>query len=186
MNVSDGSIVNGKQNVAEEMNQCFARIGEATINSNFNDCSDLESGFRDFLQHLIDSSIFLSPVTEMELKNLVKIMKNGHSEGTDSSSAYLLKQTIGCYAQVLVHLVNLCFKHGSFPEVMKTARVIPLHKGGNKQDPSNYRPISILSAFSKVIEKCICNRLYSFFKKANFSAHFNLDSGLHTLQNMQY
>ena len=127
-------------------------------------------------------------MTEVELKNLVKIMKNGHSEGTDCSSTYLLKQTIGCYAQVLVHLVNLCFKHGSFPEVMKTARVILLHKGENKQDPSNYRPIFIFSTFSKVIEKCIYNKLNIFFFEENkiFSAHFNLDLGLHTLQNTQY
>ena len=40
MNVSDGSTVNGKQKVAEEMNQYFARIGEATVNSNLNDCLD--------------------------------------------------------------------------------------------------------------------------------------------------
>ena len=99
-------------------------------------------------------------------------MKNGHSVGTDCSYTYLLKKTIGCYAQVLVHLVNLCFKYGSFLEVMKTARVIPLLKGGNKQDPSNYRPIFILSAFSKVIEKCIFNRLYSFLKKTNFFSLF--------------
>ncbi|XP_065562487.1 uncharacterized protein LOC136028568 [Artemia franciscana] len=162
MNVSDGSTVNGKQKVVEEMNQYFAWIEEATVNSNLNDCLDVESGFRDFLPHPIDSFIFLSPVTEVELKNLVKIIKNRHSEGTDCSSAYLLKQTIGCCAQVLVHLVNLCFKHRSFPELMKTAQVIPLHKGGNKQDPSNYRPISILSTFRKVIGKCIFNMLYSF------------------------
>ena len=94
MNVSDGSTVNGKQKVAEEINQCFARIEEATVNSNLNDCLDVESGFRDFLPYPINYSIFLSPVTEVELKNLVKIMKNGHSEGTDCSSTYLLKQTI--------------------------------------------------------------------------------------------
>ena len=41
--------MNGKQKVAEEMNQYFARIGEATVNSNLNDCLDVESGFRDFL-----------------------------------------------------------------------------------------------------------------------------------------
>ncbi|XP_065565953.1 uncharacterized protein LOC136030834 [Artemia franciscana] len=169
MKVSDGSIVNGKQKVAEEMNQHFARIGEATVNSNLNDCLDVESGFRDFLPHPLDSSICLSTVTEVELKNLVKIMKNGHYEGTDYSSTYLLKQTIGCYAQVLVHLVNLCFKHGYFSEVMITARVILLHKGGNKQDPSNYRPISILSAFSKVIEKCIYNTSTLYLTKVGSS-----------------
>ena len=186
MNVSDGSTVNGKQNVTEETKQYITRIGEATVNSNLNDRLDVESGFRNFIPHPVDSSIFLSPMNEVELENMVKITKNGHSEGTDCSSTYPLKQTIGCYAQVLVHLVNLCFKHGSFPEVMKTARVIPLHKGGNKQDPSNYQPISILSAFSKVIEKCIYNRLKSFLKKTIFFAYFILDSDLHTLQDMQY
>ena len=115
MNVTDGSTVNGKQKVAEEMNQYFVRIGKATVNSNLNNCLDVEFGCRDFLPHPVDSSIFISPVTEVGLKNLVKIMKNGHSEGTNCSSTYLLKQTIGCYTQVLVHLVNLCFKHGFFP-----------------------------------------------------------------------
>ena len=115
---------------------------------------------------------YLSPMTKVELENLVKTMKNWHSEGAHCSSTYLLKQPIGCYSQVLVHLVNLCFKHGSFPEVIKTARVNPLNKGGNKQDPSNYRPISILSAFSKAIEECIYNRLNSFLKKRNFFSPF--------------
>ena len=72
MNVSDGSTVNGKQKVAEEMSQYFARIGEATVNSNLNDSFDVESGFHDFLPNPVDSSVFFVPVTEMELKNLVK------------------------------------------------------------------------------------------------------------------
>ena len=44
MNVSDGSTVNGKQKVAEKMNQYFARIGEATVKSNLNDSLDMKYG----------------------------------------------------------------------------------------------------------------------------------------------
>ena len=53
----------------------------------------------------------------------------------------------------LVHIVNISFSTGIFPSEMKIAKVIPLFKNGNKSDFSKYRPFSLLSQFSKILEK---------------------------------
>ena len=65
----------------------------------------------------------------------------------------------------MTYLINLSFQQGIFPEALKTARVTPIFKKENPQLPSNYRPISVLSVFSKLYEKCIYSRLYTFLTK---------------------
>ena len=62
-------------------------------------------------------------------------------------------------------LINNIFLQGIFPNCLKIAKVIVLHKGGNYEDPSNFRPISIVSQFSKIIEKLLKCRLNSFISK---------------------
>ena len=65
---------------------------------------------------------------------------------------------------VLSTLVNSALILGIFPNV-KLARVIPLFKKGDKLDINNYRPISLLTCFTKIFEKVIFNRLLNFFDK---------------------
>ena len=54
-----------------------------------------------------------------------------------------------------------------YPNQFKTAKVIPLFKSGNKDDPSNFRPISILPSVSKILERLVCNQLKSYMKENN-------------------
>ena len=56
---------------------------------------------------------------------------------------------------------------GTFPETMKTTKVIPIHKGGSVLQVSNYRPISLLPIFSKSFERLMYNRLIDFVEKRN-------------------
>ena len=63
--------------------------------------------------------------------------------------------------------MNLKLKTGIFPDALKKAKVIPLLKSGNRSDIKNYRPISILPAFSKIFEKVITSRHVSFFENNN-------------------
>ena len=65
-------------------------------------------------------------------------------------------------APFLVKLFNLCFEKGTLPDILKIARVIPLHKGGPKSDLTNYRPISLLPQFGKLLENVIKSRLIDF------------------------
>ena len=59
----------------------------------------------------------------------------------------------------LTYICNAALNSGVFPDRLKYAIVKPIHKKGSKQDISNYRPISLLTSFSKIFEKIIYNRL---------------------------
>ena len=56
---------------------------------------------------------------------------------------------------------------GEFPDLLKLVKVIPIHKGGSAQDVNNFRPISLLSIFDKMIEKIMHKQLYAFLEKQN-------------------
>ena len=62
-------------------------------------------------------------------------------------------------AKPLAHIFNLSFSCGIFPDHMKIAKIIPIFKNGQKTEFTNYRPISILSQFSKILEKLFNLRL---------------------------
>ena len=75
-----------------------------------------------------------------------------------------LKQTMKEVATPLAHIVNLSLSHGIFPNDMKLAKIVPIFKNGNTKLFNNYRPISMLPAFSKILEKIVCNRLLHFLE----------------------
>lgn len=76
-----------------------------------------------------------------------------------------IKHIIDIIAPVLTTLYNLVLESGCFPEKMQIARVIAIHKGGDKNDVGNFRPISILPVLSKGIEKIMHARLFCFLNK---------------------
>ena len=65
----------------------------------------------------------------------------------------------------MAKLINRSIQEGFFPVCLKTAKVIPLHKNGSFENPSNYRPISLLSSLSKVFEKVLNTRMVEFLEK---------------------
>ena len=72
--------------------------------------------------------------------------------GADNISARMLKGTVSSITPSLTKMFNLSIKTGSFPQSWKCARVVPIPKGGDLSNPTNYRPISILPILSKVLE----------------------------------
>ena len=82
-------------------------------------------------------SIFIYPVTEEEVVNLAKTLKNKRTAGPDGISECLLKQCIGLIKKPLTHIYNLSLSLGVFPENWKTAKVTPLYKKGDRYDVQN-------------------------------------------------
>ena len=73
--------------------------------------------------------------------------------GHDDINNFILKGVIPSIVDPLVHIFNLSLLNGVVPEGMKIAKVIPLYKKGDKLDVNNYRPISLLTTLSKILEK---------------------------------
>ena len=69
--------------------------------------------------------------------------------------------------QPLLHICNMSLSNGVFPDVLKIARVVPIHKNGQTGDFNNYRPISVLPFFSKLLEKLVYNRMLKFIDDFN-------------------
>ena len=64
-----------------------------------------------------------------------------------------------------MHIVNLSFDKGIFPSVLKDSLVVPIYKSGDYDNPNNYRPITINSSLSKIIERIVFIRLTKFLEK---------------------
>ena len=111
--------------------------------------------------------MFISPVTEIEMELVIEGLKNRSSAGFDEIHMSLVKECLGYFIKPLVHIYNVSFQTGIFPDMMKLAKIKPLFKKGDRRNIQNYRPIFILSAFSKILEKLMYNRLLSFLKKHN-------------------
>ena len=106
--------------------------------------------------------MFLQPVTEEDILQQVKNAKNKKSKCHDQFDMCLLKKIIPYIVKPLAHICNTSLMNGIFPDRMKIARVIPLFKNGDVKEFSNYRTVSILPQFSKILEKVFHNRLMSF------------------------
>ena len=118
--------------------------------------------------------MFLKPVTQAEIIILVNNTKNKKSKDHDDIDMCLVKKLIPHLVIPLEHIFNISLQTGVFPDGMKIARVIPLFKNGNANDFTNYRPISLLSQFSKILEKIFHIRMMSFIEGKTFCMKVNM------------
>ena len=78
-----------------------------------------------------------------------------------------IKSCIHSITVPLYHIIYKSFATGVVPSQLKIAKVIPIYKNGDRLLPDNYRPISLLPNFSKIVEKIVCNRLSHFLESNN-------------------
>ena len=93
---------------------------------------------------------FINPVQESEIEKLISNLNQNKSLDPCSISVEILQNHVDILKQPFTYLINLSFQQGIFPEALKTARVTPIFKTEGPQLPSNYRPIVVLSVFSKL------------------------------------
>ena len=96
------------------------------------------------------------------MTKLCKEIKLSKSSGFDDISSRVFKDAFLVMIPQLVHIFNSSFIAGKFPDKWKQATIIPLYKGGDKMDVSNYRPISLLPLPGKLIEKVVHNKMSVF------------------------
>ena len=153
--------VNGEQitNPEECLNNHFINVGKL-ISNNF----PTTNNYKKYCGQSNMNSLFLQPVSAIEIINATNSLKRKSSSGCDNIPTSVVMSTIGSIIDVVTFLVNKIFENGVFPQCLKKAKVVPLQKIKNSNDVTNFRPISMLPAFSKIIEKVIQRRLIKFIE----------------------
>ena len=95
---------------------------------------------------------------ELEVFELIQNLKNNKACGYDLISNKILKSTCKTIVPFITCLFNNCITNGFFPDCFKIAQVVPLFKGGDSENPTCYRPISLLPALGKLLEKLVSVR----------------------------
>ena len=113
------------------------------------------------------SSMLMQSFTISEVFNKLKNLKPFKSFGEDELHPKFIRDMADHIANPLTVLLNRSINEGIVPDRMKVAKVIPVFKNGLHADPNNYRPISILSVFSKVLESLVSNSLNKYLSKFN-------------------
>ena len=115
--------------------------------------------------HSSSNSFYFEPITPEETYQQILQLDENKAKGIDNTAVKVIKLAAEYLAPTLSTIFNLCSNDRIFPAVLKVAKITPVHKSGSKSKSTNYRPISILTIFSKIFEKMICKRLNKFFER---------------------
>ena len=131
-----------------------------------------------FLKNSVPNSIYLDTVDAGEIHAIINNFELKATLDTKISALKIANESFN-FTTALTNVINKSFSQGVFPDQMKIARMIPIHKDGPKNNVANYRPISLLNSLSKVYEKLMYNRLISFLESNNslFDMQYGFRSG---------
>ena len=127
------------------------------------------------------------PVPFMTVSGVFKSLcqlKQSSTKCTDGIDRKILRLSANFIADTITYIYNLIIEKNKFPKVFEEAKVIPLYKCGDKSQPSNYRPISILSVLSKPVERHINEHIMNHFHISDLlhknQSGFRLNHSCHT------
>lgn len=166
--------------IANEMNQFFTGIGESLANNVQSRLTSPTGEPR--VNHSNRSSMFVDPVSPDEVYNLLSNLDVNKAYGVDQISNKLLKQCRYSITYFISCCINESFATGTYPDCLKLAKVSPIYKSGSRDDPGNYRPISVLPTINKIFEQVISRRLLSFLDRTQFlsKSQFGFRKGSNT------
>ena len=118
------------------------------------------------------------PLSINELKDAFFSLKINKSTAVDDFGFNIIKKCFGVFCESLIYLFQLSLEKRIFPDDLKIAKVTPIYKTGDSSDISNYKPISVLPFFSKILEGLMYNRLYKYLKENNvlYERQFGFES----------
>lgn len=167
-----------------EFNNYFVNVATS---ANDSPCS-VATGYNGKLKcNKIKNNNLLFTWNEVTPETIVSIIKNFKTSGSEDYYGFTnatIKNILDLIVQPLTYLINWMFIEGVFPECLKISVTVPIHKKGNTNSPNNYRPISLVPVFSKIIEHCMKQQLSQYFENNNLfnSSQFGFRKNLSTIK----
>jgi hypothetical protein len=142
--------------IANHFNRFFTQVGKNISSS----IPPVQKQPEDFIHYdHVFPNLNLTNTTPEHVKKVIKSLAPKQSRDVSGTSTKLVKFIGNAIAEPLSHIFNLSLESGKFPSKLKQCRVIPIFKSGNVSECDNYRPISLLSSISKVLEKIVAEKL---------------------------
>ena len=145
---------------------------------------------KNFFYYLLKSrnadSFFFNPVTQTEIESKIMNTPLNKAHGLYSFPTRILRSARHILSHPLSAIINMSVEQGIYPSKLKLAKVIPIYKSNDESDPSNYRPISLLSVFNRIFEKMMYNRWKHFLKSSVFSMSHSVVFVKSGLRNMLF
>ena len=159
----NGRIIDDGKRIADRFNNFFVNVG-ANLASKI---PVVETRPADYMKNINIANVFnASVVSEEEIYKIISNFKDS-AAGWDGIKPSIIKHVKNTVKQPLAHISNLSFTTGRFPNDLKIANVIPIYKANDEMEFSNYRPVSILPVFSKLLERLMYNRLIKYINDNN-------------------
>lgn len=149
-----------------KLNECFTKNNNAKVNE-----TALGNIISDINQKSSNTSFKFNRVEPEDIIKTAKTLKS-NACGIDEISAFFIKLSIQSSARIFAEIVNASLKSGYFPTRWKKARIKPIPKINEPMVASDYRPISLLIAFSKILEKIVCNQMKAYLITNNILDNF--------------
>ena len=152
-----------ERDVLETLNRHFVSVGtnlaKKIVSRPGDDClQNIKTEQKVMKFKIIDSSFIL---------NAIKQLKNGKAAGPDRVPTKIVKDVGDLVSKPLSMVFNSSLEKGIFPDIWKLARVTPIFKSGSKKDVKNYRPISVISIFSRMLERIVHDQIFDFLLENN-------------------
>lgn len=146
---------------ASDLNDFFVNIPENIIN----DLAKTNINPLDYMNktNLVNEFTFRE-VTYNEVRDIINNLKNTKSKDPYNFTVKIIKSLINLIIIPLTKLINLCIRNNIFPHCLKIAKVIPVFKKGNRDDPTNYRPISLVPLLAKIFECVLKIQINTYFE----------------------
>ena len=163
----DDSIITDSHEIACKLNEFFSTVS-LRLNSADNIIqADDHSNLIHYINNKVPAgtSFQIPPITSSQVGNFIRNLDPGKATGLDGIGPRILKMSCDIISPSNAALRNKSIISGHFPNQLKIAKVFPIFKNGAKDDPSNYRPISILPTISKIFEKHVNSHLMWFLNK---------------------
>lgn len=167
LKAKDGKILKNQEGILKRVEEFYSDLCRDTNNS----C-------------LVQNSKSEIPPILKEVQFAVKKMKKGKAPGEDGITADILHEGGEHIEDILTDLFNRCLKQKDVPEDWKNAIIILLHKKGEREDISNYRPISLLSVLYKVFTRILADRLKRSLDEAQPRGQAGFRTGYSTMDHI--
>jgi hypothetical protein len=167
-----GKLLTDPTQIANAFNHYFTTIADEIakqINPTMSNGEPVDDSYDDFVTNTGRHCFNLAdkPATDDEILMCIRKLEDKKTPDMMGFSSYLLKKVSYPLLTPLRHIFNRSFATGCVPSKMKIAKVIPIFKSGDASDINNYRPISLLSTFSKILEKIVQSRLFDYLETHN-------------------